>query len=203
MSRHRAVLLAAGGSRRLGRPKQLLLRDGEPLVRRVARLALATDADEVLVICGAFEADIRAALQGLPLHCLSHPDWQHGLGSSVRRAATQLQQYDGPVLMLTTDQPALTVSHLQALLQMAAASESGCAATAHTDGQARRAGIPAVVPAMLLRQAGLRADKGLRHQLNALPADRVGWLDAPELWRDLDTPQAMAEAIALGLLDPQ
>ena len=50
---HVAVLLAAGGSTRLGQPKQLLTRDGEPLVRRMARLLSHTSPRRLYVIVGA------------------------------------------------------------------------------------------------------------------------------------------------------
>ncbi|MGQ0657203.1 MAG: NTP transferase domain-containing protein [Chromatiales bacterium] len=52
-TRHAAILLAAGASRRLGTPKQLLTIDGEPLVRRAARAALATDPRQALAVLGA------------------------------------------------------------------------------------------------------------------------------------------------------
>src|SRR5512138_244962 len=60
-----AAVLAAGGSARLGRPKQLLVLDGEPLVRRAARAALEAGFAPVVVVVGAHEAEVRAALSGL------------------------------------------------------------------------------------------------------------------------------------------
>ena len=70
---HAAVVLAAGGSTRLGRPKQLLTRDGETLVHRAARLAIATGATRVLVVTGAQrgeqaadEADGECPLEAFP-----------------------------------------------------------------------------------------------------------------------------------------
>ena len=64
---HVALLLAAGASRRLGRPKQLELIDGETLIRRVARAALATRPVRLYVALGAEITGCTSALAGLPL----------------------------------------------------------------------------------------------------------------------------------------
>ncbi len=53
MKRLSALLLAAGGSRRMGRPKQLLVWQGETLVRRAAQTALAAGVDELIAVLGA------------------------------------------------------------------------------------------------------------------------------------------------------
>ena len=55
-----ALLLAAGGSKRLGQPKQLLIIEGEPLVRRQARLLLELGPACAVVVTGAVEAEVRA-----------------------------------------------------------------------------------------------------------------------------------------------
>ena len=62
-----AVVLAAGGSRRLGEPKQLLRLSGQPLVRRAALAALGSRAERVLVVTGARAREVEAALAGLAL----------------------------------------------------------------------------------------------------------------------------------------
>ncbi len=63
--RHAVVLLAAGGSRRLGAPKQLVDVDGESLVRRAARAALATDPSQALVVVGAHADAVWSAVADL------------------------------------------------------------------------------------------------------------------------------------------
>lgn len=195
---HTAVVLAAGGSRRLGRPKQLLTRAGEPLVRRAARLALATAPARVLVIVGADAGTVASALRGLPVETALNPDWAQGLSTSLCAAAEALATAAGDCLFLGCDQPALEAHHLQALLARARGSASGCAATFHGG----LAGIPAVVPASLLREAtGLRGDQGLRGVLRALPAADVGQLEAAELQFDVDTPEQLQAAIAAGWVD--
>jgi molybdenum cofactor cytidylyltransferase len=213
MAGHCAVVLAAGGSRRLGRPKQLLRREGETLVHRVARLAMATGPQRVLVICGAHEHGIREAVADLTLErlaveclaveCVHNAQWQGGLASSLRVTAASLAGHAGATLLLACDQPALEAHHLDELLTRAAASASGCAATRHGEKGDVRAGIPAVVSSSILQSAmDLHGDRGLRHALNTQAADTLGWLDAPELQFDLDTVDDVACAKRQGWLDP-
>lgn len=195
---HAAVVLAAGGSTRLGRPKQLLARDGETLVHRAARLAIATGATRVLVIIGAQADAVAGAVSDLPVECLVNTQWRDGLAGSVHIAAEALNHLTGATLLLACDQPALDAAHLQTLLEAARRTASGSAATRLGD----RMGIPAVVaPGMLQAALAVQGDRGLRDALNAPNADVIG-CDAPDLAFDIDTPEDVAIAVAKGWLDP-
>lgn len=198
MKPHAVIVLAAGGSRRLGRPKQLLLRDGETLVHRTARLALDTAPDRLLVVCGGYAEEVGAAVQDLPIELLINTNWQDGLGSSLRVAASALARHPGPALILSCDQPALDASHLHRLLDLAQDTPSGCGATVHGE----RIGIPVVVSAPVLRTAySLRGDHGLGEVLNAFPREGLAMMVAPELQDDLDTEDDVAAAVTKGWLD--
>lgn len=196
---HAAVVLAAGGSRRLGRPKQLLTRDGEALVHRVARLALESGASRVLVIIGARADDMRAALADLPVECVVNPAWSSGMAGSVRVAAEALATHAGATFLLACDQPALEATHLRGLREAAQRADAGSAATRFGD----RLGIPALVSPAMLRQARTLpdGDRGLRDALSATDAG-VAACDAPGLEHDIDTPDDVAVAVAKGWLDP-
>ena len=52
LRRNAIIILAAGGSRRLGQPKQLLPVLGEPLLRRVVRMAAEVHPDHLIVVLG-------------------------------------------------------------------------------------------------------------------------------------------------------
>ena len=82
-SDHAALVLAAGAGRRLGRSKQLLTRDGEPLVRRAARIALQTAPRRCVVVVGADADLVMEALRGLHVEIVRHAGWADGMGTSL------------------------------------------------------------------------------------------------------------------------
>ena len=113
-----AVVLAAGGSSRFGRPKQLLTLDGESLVKHAARAALDVGADPVIVVLGADRELIEPALAGLPVEIVINQEWQRGLASSLTfgiRALLQAADCDGVVVTLA-DQPLVDAPALQRLI---------------------------------------------------------------------------------------
>src|SRR5260370_9726662 len=90
------VILAAGASRRMGRNKMLLELEGESLVRRAARRALAAALAPVVVVLG-HEADrVRAALEGLPLDVPVNPDFTGPPTRSLHRALERLPAHVAP-----------------------------------------------------------------------------------------------------------
>ena len=195
---HVAIVLAAGGSRRLGFPKQRLTRDGETLRRRAVRLAAQTRPQRLLVVLGADHAAFIAELDGFAHELVINDGWSEGLASSLRIAATRVADTSLPALIVGCDQPALLSTHLRQLLDLASDSSRRCSAARYAD----RLGIPAVVSAAMLAHALMQhGDRGLGNVLNALPGESVGQLVAPELALDIDTPDDLHRAIAAGLLD--
>jgi molybdenum cofactor cytidylyltransferase len=197
--RHVAIVLAAGGSRRLGRAKQLLTRDGEPLVRRALRLAATTRPRRLLLVLGAAHEAVRAAAgEGVGFEAVVNPEWEQGLGSSLRRAWSALQDETAACLILGCDQPALEAGHLQALVDVARTQASGCAATRYDDAL----GMPALVaPRMMREVAALHGDRGLRDALNREARDAIGRVEAATPATDLDTRADVDAAVARGWLD--
>jgi molybdenum cofactor cytidylyltransferase len=195
-SAHVAVVLAAGGSERLGTPKQLLRRDGETLLHRTVRVAAATQPLRVIVVMGANHEALAAELADLPHIRVVNENWKTGLAGSLRIAAPYVP-IDHAALIVGCDQPAMSEHHLHALLAGAHTASSGSAATVVV----HVLGIPAVVPGAWFEELDAHGDHGFRDRLRRLPADAVFRLDAPELARDVDTPDDLRDAITMGLLD--
>ncbi|HEV8695762.1 MAG TPA: nucleotidyltransferase family protein [Lysobacter sp.] len=195
---HVAVVLAAGGSRRLGRCKQLLTRGGETLVHRAVRLAGETAPLRLVVVVGTQNDAVTKAIAGLDAELLTNPHWSAGLSSSLQCAAHALRGHVGSVLILGCDQPALEADHLRQLLAGAGGAVSECAATVH----GTRLGTPAVITSDLLRVAQqLGGEQGFGNHLSGLQPDAVWRLSAPELQLDIDSAQDEQAAISRGLLD--
>jgi molybdenum cofactor cytidylyltransferase len=165
-----AIVLAAGASRRLGRPKQLLLHAGETLLERAIRLAGEAGASPVIAVLGANLEIICASVSLGPAILSINDQWQSGISTSIH---TGLKTLDGVgpgvagVLILACDQPRLTADHLRALMvAFAAQPEPSIAASAYADVL----GIPAVFPRLAFPELGaLRGDKGARALLAKPP----------------------------------
>jgi molybdenum cofactor cytidylyltransferase len=114
-----AVILAAGPSTRLGYSKQLIIHEGEPLVRRAAIAAVEAGASPVIVVLGADVAEIAPVLSLLPsVTLVINDDWNTGLASSLAtglRALSQNVSRDG-VLVMLADQPLIDATALKQLL---------------------------------------------------------------------------------------
>ena len=122
---------AAARSRRierLGATKQLLLVEGEPLVRRAARALLATRPDALFVVVGARADEVYAAVVDLAprIHRVDCDDWQRGLSASLRAGITALPEGVDGALVALCDQPAMDASHLEALVQISARTPRSC-----------------------------------------------------------------------------
>jgi molybdenum cofactor cytidylyltransferase len=186
-----AAVLAAGGSSRLGRPKQLLLLEGEPLVRRAARAALEAGLAPVVVVVGARADEVRAALAGLPVEVLENAVWEEGLASSVRLAVGRLSEAGvRAAALLGCDQPHLTAAHLARLDQARLASGALVVASEYAGVR----GVPAVFDAVLFPELrALDGDRGARPVIAREPSRVVGVpfpggevdVDRPEDWERL------------------
>lgn len=176
------AVLAAGGSTRLGRPKQLVPFRGEPLVRAVTRAALASSCARVAVIVGSERAEIETAVRELDVRCIDNAAWQEGIGASVRAAVAWAREEhaDGLVLVLA-DQALLTQAHVD---RLAAAVRAGAPAAA--SGYDDVLGVPAAFAASqfdaLARLGGERgAARVLRETAGVIS---VPWADGAV---DVDT----------------
>jgi molybdenum cofactor cytidylyltransferase len=114
------IVLAAGSSSRMGRSKQLLEIDGQPLLCRCVEYALAAGPSRVVVVLGANEKPHRELLEKLPVEIVSNFYWKTGMGSSIKTGLNYLIQSNGEldaVILMVCDQPALTSEHLLKLIQ--------------------------------------------------------------------------------------
>lgn len=117
-----AVLLAAGGSRRMGQTKQLLPIDGQPMVRRVAQTVCEVGLAQVVAVVGAEGERVARALAGLDLEIVHNPAWERGMSTSVRAGIEALRPEIGAALLVLADQPALTAGALRILVEAFRAS---------------------------------------------------------------------------------
>ena len=138
-----AVVLAAGGSIRFGKPKQLAIFQGEPLVRRIVTAAKDAGCAPVVVVVGASAAQITPALAGLSVSIIEHPNWSNGLGSSIAvgvKHATRITADLDAAILLACDQPFVNAVMLRQLIQMYLENKKPIVASAY----AETLGVPAL-----------------------------------------------------------
>lgn len=157
-----AIILAAGASRRLGRPKQLVPVGEETLLGRTVRVARESGAEPVFAVLGAHSDEIRAGVDLDGVQLIVNADWEQGIASSIGSAVRALQEAEfEAAMLLVCDQPRLTADHLRMLMDEARA-RTGIVASSY----AGVAGIPAVFPASEFpRLLALRGDVGARSLL--------------------------------------
>lgn len=112
-----AIILAAGESSRLGRPKQNLLFQGQTLLNRTIDAAKGSNCDPVIVVLGANAEKITPIKDVITLY---NKDWIEGMASSIR---TGINGINGDfsvhrAIILLCDQPFVSAELLNSLIGM-------------------------------------------------------------------------------------
>jgi len=183
-----AVLLAAGASRRLGFPKQLVERDGEAVVRRQARLLLGLQPACVVVVTGFAREGVELALAGLDVQLVHNELWENGMGASLACGIRAMPERVRAAMLLLCDLWKISGSDLDQLASAWQAAPQK-AVTAAWDGQS---GPPVIFPrALFQRLGGLRGEQGARHVLRGFTGGVVP-VDLPNAAFDLDVSSDLA-----------
>jgi CTP:molybdopterin cytidylyltransferase MocA len=179
-----AVVLAAGASRRLGRPKQEIVLGGETLVQRAVRVAMEAGLSPVIVVVN-LECRFAGPLRERGCVMAVNDQAAEGMASSIRSGAGVAQRVGSAgAVVMTCDQVALRAEHLRVLC----AEPERVTASAY----AGRKGVPAYFPAASFAELmKLQGDAGARELLRGAEAvvDEL-------LALDVDTEEDMARVLA-------
>ena len=186
------MVLAAGASRRLGRPKQLLPFRGSTLIHHAAQTAVSAGIGPVGVVLGAHADECRTALRGLAVRIMLHEGWADGMGSTIAAAARAAQAEQATAVLLTTcDQPDVTAEDLRRLAE-AHLSGGATLAAAQYGGTV---GIPALFAgAALDALTRLRGERGAKPILESAGPSLI-MVPCPGASRDVDTPDESARLL--------
>jgi len=182
------VLLAAGASIRMGTAKQQLLLDGEPLLWHAAQAALHAAVTHTVVVLGAQEAAHRAMLESLPVDVMYNPDWEKGMGNSLKTGMHRLlriaPQTDAALIMVC-DQPGVTAHYLNSIILKHSMTNAPVIASHY----AGTAGVPALFAKKLFPELMALDDKQGAKKVIQHHHDITTTIDFPEGAVDIDTPE--------------
>ena len=183
-----ALVLAAGPSRRMGRPKLALPVDGVPMLRRVVDAAQRSRCRETVVVLGAHQEVYRPLLEGAAVRLVENPQFAHGLSTSIRAGVAALSPESRAVVILLADQPRVTSQAIDRLIDTY--TREGKRIVASSYGGV--VGVPALFDAALfLELLTLEGDAGARSVIETYPQHGVA-VALEDGWQDVDTPEDLA-----------
>jgi len=189
-----ALVLAAGQSRRMGPANKLLqpLR-GKSMVRHVVDAALASSAATVTVVTGHQDGEVREALAGTAVAFVHNDDYAQGLSTSLQAGIAALPDDCDGVVVCLGDMPDITSETLDALVAAYNPAESRAIVVPTHAG---KRGNPVLWDRRFFEaMAAVAGDTGARHLIGE-NEDLVAEVEmaGDGILRDIDTPEALAEA---------
>jgi molybdenum cofactor cytidylyltransferase len=180
------VILAAGASRRMGVPKQLLRYRGRTLLRHAVEAALGSTCRPVVSVFGANAEAIQPEVEGLGVQVVHNPRWAEGLGSSIRAGIEALVSAADPpeaVVLSLCDQPLVCSDDIEALVTAYRSTKRPIVASQY----AGTLGVPALFAQPVLAELlSLAGDAGAKQVIQRnLPS--VWQVPCPNAAFDFDT----------------
>jgi molybdenum cofactor cytidylyltransferase len=183
-----AIVLAAGESSRMGRPKQMLAWRGKTLLRHVLDSLIDSDADEIVLVLGYEAEAIRNSLTDLQIKIVINPDYKLGMASSLRAGLLAIDPGSEAFLVLLADQPGIGPEIVNRLIRgfRQADPRRGIVRPVYRGRQ----GHPVLIGAQYLQEAlQLKGDVGARQILIDHPDDILEIdVDQDAILEDIDTP---------------
>jgi molybdenum cofactor cytidylyltransferase len=178
------LILAAGNSSRLGSPKQLIEFEGQTLIERITETALSI-SEEIVMVLGGNAEHILPKLERFKniVSIVINPEWQEGMGTSIRLGVEKLAEKSDLILILLSDQPYISKVLLHNMVQTFASSSKPIVACVYSN----TLGVPilfdkSVFPDLLK----LSGDKGAKSFLNFYKG-KIATIEFPEGIIDIDT----------------
>ncbi len=189
------VILAAGASSRMGRPKQALPFQEGTLLTHTVSAAQQARCEPIIVVLGAFAEEVRMQIAGMPVVCVYNSDWQEGMNTSIRAGVEHiLEHYHGvdSLVLLTCDQPFLTSAVIENLVRMRTVTGKSLIASAY----ASTVGIPALFGnSLFVALCALPAGAGAKSLIASHSQNDTEAVPFADGGVDIDTPDQYAQLI--------
>ncbi len=179
-----AVVLAAGQSSRLGKPKQLLIWHGTTLLEYTLDCIRESGIEDIVLVLGAQAEIIKSAINNRGLRIVVNAGWQTGKAGSIRAGLNAVSQDVEGVMIFLCDQPYLTPDLIRAVLQ--AGSQTSANITAPVVGE------QVINPVLFKKEIFydfllLQGEEGGKKLFKSHHIQRVPWKDE-RILLDIDIP---------------
>lgn len=195
------VVLAAGGSSRLGEPKQLMQFEGKSLLRRAVETARAAACGPVTVVLGAHAAQLVCEIDDLSVAIEVHHAWPEGLGTSISAGVRRALDDDGDLdalLLMLCDQPLVDPALLGRLDAARAEKRALISACAYSG----TLGVPATFARELFDDLlALSGTRGAQSVIRRYAAGVVA-IPFPDAALDVDTRSDYSALLSCGSAPP-
>jgi molybdenum cofactor cytidylyltransferase len=180
-----AILLAAGESRRMGRPKLLLAFGDSTILGKTIDNLLRSRVEEVIVVLGAEADAMKQVIADRPVKVVVNPDYHEGMSTSLRAGLKQVDTKAQRVMVALADQPLIEKDTYNTLIEESLCCHKGIIVPAYQ----KRRGNPAVFSIEYKRELlGLEGDVGGREILKRHPDDTLEVaVDSPSVTMGIDT----------------
>ncbi len=182
------IILAAGASTRMGRPKQLLLYQGRSFVQSAAEMAIASVCEPVVVVLGANAEQIRSQVNQLPVNIVENLNWACGMSSSINSGIqflNSLSQKIEAVVIILCDQPFLSTQVINQLVNAYHSTKKAIIASEY----AGTLGVPALFSERFFSElTTLKENAGAKKVIHN-HLDQVFSIPFPQGNIDIDTPK--------------
>ena len=156
------VLLAAGMSSRLGRPKQLLAYQGDYLLNHAIKVTKQVNVAATVVIIGAEAELLLNEIKNVDVKVVLNQQFKEGISSSIRCGVQYIQDYDRNIeniIIMVCDQPYVDGAHILKLIACHEATGAKIVASIYSD----RKGVPALFNKQLFPELlTLKGDTGAK-----------------------------------------
>ncbi|PSO50184.1 MAG: 4-diphosphocytidyl-2C-methyl-D-erythritol synthase [Cyanobacteria bacterium SW_9_44_58] len=182
------IILAAGASRRMGQPKQLLPYQGKSLIQHITAVAIDSASQPIVVVLGAYASLIAPKISDLNIRIAYNEQWSTGMASSLKFGLSKIQAITShldAVIVMLGDQPFVSTALIQQLVSNYRSNNFLIVASQYNN----IVGVPALFHRALFPELGkIEGDAGAKFIIRRYYSSVLS-IPFAEGAIDIDTPQ--------------